>query len=112
MLIHTGNHECVTMRHRQSQTLFISKLMKPSDGRTPYIKIYISLFILAYTDAVNRAHQLESQSLSPQAQSLLRLRIDDMPALPNMSTSGLFERYPMEVEILPLDEVGRTLSLA
>ncbi|KAF8893152.1 hypothetical protein CPB84DRAFT_1848630 [Gymnopilus junonius] len=104
IIISTGNEECIAIRHRETQRLLISPPIRPSDKTgLAYVKVCVGLFIVAYQDAVDRARQLDSDHLSPYAQALLRLRIDNRPALPNASASGLFERHPVSSKILPLE---------
>ncbi|KAF8885247.1 hypothetical protein CPB84DRAFT_137370 [Gymnopilus junonius] len=104
IVISTGNEECIAIRHRETQRLFISPPIRPSDKTGPaYVKVCVGLFILAYQDTVDRALQLNSDTLSLYAEALLRLRIDNRPALLNASASGLFERHPVSSEVLPLD---------
>ena len=112
MIIGTGNEDCVGLRHRESQTLFLSLPIKSSNKENPvYIKVYLMLYIMAFQDAVDRAQQLESGALSPRAQSLLRVRLDDKPDLPNALSSGLFDKYPVEVQLPSPSTVRYFLNL-
>ncbi|PPR00326.1 LOW QUALITY PROTEIN: hypothetical protein CVT26_009741 [Gymnopilus dilepis] len=115
MLIGTGNEDCIGFRHRESQTLFLSSPISPSDDAgPPWLKVYIGLYIFALHDAVNRAKQLESATVPLFAQSTLQLRLDKEPYLPNLLSSGLFEKFPIKVELPALDseieEVLRTID--
>ena len=106
MFIGTGNEDCIGLRLRESQTLFISSAIRPSDDDgPPWLKVCLGLYLYAFEDAVNRAEQLESASMSLFAQSTLRLRIDKEPYLPNLLSSGLFDKFPVKVELPALDSV-------
>ena len=111
MVISTGNKDCLGLRHRESQTLFISRPIRPSVKTNPScIKTYVSLYIFGFLDAVDRARQLESGTLSSTAQSMLQSRLDHRPDLRNSTMSGLFDRYPVEVYLPRPDEVCVSLQ--
>ncbi|PPR00328.1 hypothetical protein CVT26_009743 [Gymnopilus dilepis] len=112
MFIGTGNEDCIGLRLRESQTLFISSAIRPSDDDgPPWLKVCLGLYLYAFEDAVNRAEQLESASMSLFAQSTLRLRIDKEPYLPNLLSSGLLDKFPVKVELPALDsEIDKVLQ--
>ncbi|KAJ6465227.1 hypothetical protein C8R47DRAFT_1235979 [Mycena vitilis] len=57
LVIHSGNHEYIGMRHRASQTLFLSELYAPSacDPCGGYLKLHTGLYLSAVKDAEQRA---------------------------------------------------------
>jgi hypothetical protein len=55
IVLHSGNHEFVGIRHRESQTLYLSPLIVPS--RCAYGKIHVGIYIAAIKDALDRVRQ-------------------------------------------------------
>jgi hypothetical protein len=53
--LHSGNHEFVGIRHRESQTLYLSPLIVPSS--CAYGKIHVGIYIAAIKDALDRVRQ-------------------------------------------------------
>ncbi|KDQ10901.1 hypothetical protein BOTBODRAFT_147512 [Botryobasidium botryosum FD-172 SS1] len=60
VVFHSGNHEVIGLRHRQSQTLLISDIIKPPTQKE-YGKLEIGLYIMAIEDALNRAKILDER---------------------------------------------------
>lgn len=63
MVLQAGNLEYIGIRHRDTQTLFLSKLIHV-DEYPNYGKLHTSLCISAFWDAVDRATQMETESLA------------------------------------------------
>ncbi|KDQ19252.1 hypothetical protein BOTBODRAFT_51699 [Botryobasidium botryosum FD-172 SS1] len=61
LILHSGNHEMIAIRHRKSQTLFISDIIEPSTF-SGYGKLEIGLYITALQDAFSRAKVLEENA--------------------------------------------------
>ena len=54
-----GNEEYIGIRDREKQTLYLSRVIKPSQQTDPnYGKIHVGLCIVAYDDAVDRVQKL------------------------------------------------------
>ena len=51
-----GNSEWIGIRHRKSQSLFLSE--KVTARKMPFIKLHTGLYIAAYRDAILRATQV------------------------------------------------------
>ncbi|KAF8623404.1 hypothetical protein AX15_006392 [Amanita polypyramis BW_CC] len=63
IVLHSGNQELVCLRHRQSQTLYVSELIVPSTCSDPgYGKLHIGIYIAAIQDMMDRwQHRAESK---------------------------------------------------
>ena len=60
MVLHSGNHEIIGIRHRKSQTLYISRLIEPHSCSNPaYGKIQVGIYIAAIQETIDRARQDE-----------------------------------------------------
>lgn len=61
-----GNFERIGVRHRQSQTLYLSDVVDVANGKDPaYGKLHTGLFIAAFEDGFDRAQQLrEAEAVS------------------------------------------------
>lgn len=61
-----GNFERIGVRHRQSQTLYLSDVVDVVNGKGPaYGKLHTGLFIAAFEDGFDRAQQLrEAEAIS------------------------------------------------
>lgn len=58
MIMHSGNHEVIGIRHRGSQTLYISDLIKPHSSSNPaYGKIQVGIYIAAVQETIDRTRQ-------------------------------------------------------
>ncbi|KAJ6465214.1 hypothetical protein C8R47DRAFT_1155363 [Mycena vitilis] len=68
-----GVSERIGIRHRESQTLFLSDLISVSRCDPPYGRIHIGLYITAYRDAVNRYLQIRDAGDVPAAESSHRV---------------------------------------
>ncbi|PPQ97039.1 hypothetical protein CVT26_001297 [Gymnopilus dilepis] len=89
-----GNGIYIGLRHRDSQTLYLSPLMTPSkQTKPPYNKIRIGLLIASFQDALARARELEllngcSSDLVPFR---YRLNLDEQPHLGKVGKSKIRE---------------------
>lgn len=55
IVLHSGNHEFVCIRHRESQTLYISDIIHPPTCKAPaYGKLHVGIYIAAVQDAILR----------------------------------------------------------
>ncbi|KAJ7147739.1 hypothetical protein C8R43DRAFT_1237228 [Mycena crocata] len=61
LVLHCGNFEYIGIRHRESQTLFLSELIQPSrcDDIGGYYKIHVGLYMAAMKDAIRRAKLIQ-----------------------------------------------------
>ena len=57
-VLNSRNHEFICIRHRRTQTLYISELIEPSVCKEPsYGKLHVGLFIAAVKDTIDRERQ-------------------------------------------------------
>jgi hypothetical protein len=58
MVLHSGNHEIIGIRHRKTQTLYISDVIEPHGCSNPaYGKIQVGIYIAAIQETIDRARQ-------------------------------------------------------
>jgi hypothetical protein len=58
MVLHSGNHEIIGIRHRETQTLYISHVIEPHSCSNPaYGKIQVGIYIAAIQETIDRARQ-------------------------------------------------------
>lgn len=58
MVLHSGNHEIIGIRHRKTQTLYISHVIEPHSCSNPaYGKVQVGIYIAAIQDTIDRAMQ-------------------------------------------------------
>ena len=58
MVMHSGNHEIIGIRHRKTQTLYISDVIEPHSCSNPaYGKIQVGIYIAAVQETIDRARQ-------------------------------------------------------
>ncbi|KAI0281843.1 hypothetical protein BGY98DRAFT_178108 [Russula aff. rugulosa BPL654] len=58
MVMHSGNHEIIGIRHRETQTLYISHVIEPHSCSNPaYGKIQVGIYIAAIQETIDRAKQ-------------------------------------------------------
>ncbi|KAG6818918.1 hypothetical protein H0H93_000303 [Arthromyces matolae] len=63
IVLHCGIYERIALRHRSSQTLFLSNLIKTTECSDPgYGAIHIGLFVSILSDVFDRVMQIEEQS--------------------------------------------------
>lgn len=68
IILHSGNHELICVRHRKTQTLYVSDLIEPPTCRDPgYGKIQVGIYEAAIQDMMDRTKQRlqRSQPKSP-----------------------------------------------
>ncbi|RDB15896.1 hypothetical protein Hypma_003546 [Hypsizygus marmoreus] len=70
ILFHCGNFERIGIRHRESQTLYLSNLIDvPHDTNPARGKLHVGLYMAAYLDTMDRfiqLRELESQAQPPE----------------------------------------------
>ncbi|KAF8504379.1 hypothetical protein F5888DRAFT_1655213 [Russula emetica] len=58
MVMHSGNHEIVGIRHRKTQTLYVSHVIEPHCcSNSVYGKIQVGIYIAAMQETMDRARQ-------------------------------------------------------
>ncbi|KIL70169.1 hypothetical protein M378DRAFT_7084 [Amanita muscaria Koide BX008] len=63
IILHSGNYELVCLRHRNSQTLYVSDLIEPPTCANPgYGKLQVGIYIAAIQDAMDRHKQQSTMS--------------------------------------------------
>jgi hypothetical protein len=76
MVLHSGNHEIIGIRHRKTQTLYISRVIEPYRSDPAYGKIQVGIYIAAIQETMDRARQdieaRENNSRDPSADISLR----------------------------------------
>ncbi|KAF8504380.1 hypothetical protein F5888DRAFT_739048 [Russula emetica] len=77
MVLHSGNHEIIGIRHRKTQTLYVSHVIEPHCCSNPaYGKIQVGIYIAAIQETMDRARQdieaRENNSRDPSADISLR----------------------------------------
>ena len=56
--MHSGNHEIIGIRHRKTQTLYISDVIEPHSCSNPaYGKLQVGIYIAAIQETIDRATQ-------------------------------------------------------
>jgi len=59
VVLHSGNYEYICVRHRKSQTFYVSDIIDVETCKNPaYGELHIGLYIAAVQDAINRAKQI------------------------------------------------------
>ena len=57
LVLHSGNYELIGVRHRETQTLYLSHLIEPYKCKPAYGKIHVGIYIAAVYDALDRVRQ-------------------------------------------------------
>ena len=58
IVLHSGNHELICVRHRKSQTLFVSDVIEPHNCTDPgYCKLHVGVYIASIEDMFDRKGQ-------------------------------------------------------
>ena len=58
IVLHSGNYELVCIRHRKSQTLYVSDVIEPPKCKNPgYGKLHVGIYIAAIQDTMDRKQQ-------------------------------------------------------
>lgn len=64
LVLHSGNHELIGIRHRKRRTLYITDIIEPWKCENPgYGKIQAGIYIAAIQDALDRAEQEDQEAL-------------------------------------------------
>jgi len=58
VIFHCGNFERIGVRHRKSQTLYLSEIIDVPNCDPSYFKLHVGLYITAIRDCIDRATQL------------------------------------------------------
>src|SRR5712691_8671480 len=92
MVMHSGNHEIIGIRHRKTQTLYISDVIEPHSCSNPaYGKIQVGIYIAAIQDTIDRATQdKEATEGNPPADISLK----NGEANPNVGPDDHFPKRP------------------
>jgi hypothetical protein len=57
-VFHSGNYELVCLRHRETQTLYVSDLIEPPTCKDPgYGKLQVGIYVAAVQDMIDHAKQ-------------------------------------------------------
>jgi hypothetical protein len=69
MVLHSGNHEIIGIRHRETQTLYISDVIEPHSCSNPaYGKLQVGIYIAAIQETIDRVTQdIEDREKNPPA---------------------------------------------
>ena len=61
IVLQSGNHEFIGIRHRTTQTLYISDLVNPHACKeSSYGKLHVGIYIAGLRDALDRGRQVHS----------------------------------------------------
>ena len=63
-MINAGLYEVIGLRHRASQTLYLSDIIDVSKSAPRYGKLHTGLYLAAFKDALDRARQLNNMKIS------------------------------------------------
>ncbi|KIL63789.1 hypothetical protein M378DRAFT_163974 [Amanita muscaria Koide BX008] len=65
IVLHSGDHELVCLRHRESQMLYVSNVIEPPTCVEPgYGKLHVGVYIAVIQDAIDRWQQQQQSSTS------------------------------------------------
>ncbi|KIM75061.1 hypothetical protein PILCRDRAFT_13876 [Piloderma croceum F 1598] len=65
IILHSGNYELVCLRHRSSQTLYVSDIIEPPTCANPgYGKLHVGIYVAAIQDTIDRQKQLHAMARS------------------------------------------------
>lgn len=93
MVLHSGNHEIIGIRHRNSQTLYISHVIEPHSCSNPaYGKLQVGIYIAALQDAIDRAMQGIEVIAIPLPTSLWGTRMRNLMAIPAIIQAGRLDQ--------------------
>jgi hypothetical protein len=65
MVLYSGNHEIIGVRHRASQTLYVSELIKPYESDPAYGTIEVGIYVAAIQETMDRIDQGDTVALVP-----------------------------------------------
>jgi hypothetical protein len=66
LILHSGNYEYVAVRHRETQTLFLSDIYQPHELKEPgYGRLHVGIYISAVKDALDRFNKLPKDTNPP-----------------------------------------------
>jgi len=97
MVMHSGNYEVIGVRHRKTQTLYISHLIETHRCSNPaYGKIQVGIYIAAIQETIDRTRQeIEKRDENPSAgvpsrteEAILDGGLDDSPEQPTRPKSS------------------------
>ena len=58
IILHSGNHELVCVRHRETQILYVSDFIEPLTCKDPgYGKLQVGIYVAAIQDMMDRTKQ-------------------------------------------------------
>jgi hypothetical protein len=60
MVLYSGNHEIIGVRHRASQTLHVSEVIRPHESDPAYGKIQVGIYIAAIMETIDRIGQQDA----------------------------------------------------
>lgn len=78
MVLHSGNYERIAFRHRETQTLFVSKAFEVK-GNSSYSRIHLALYVAILRDAVARLPRIAEQAISSEAAASTPAKRDKRP---------------------------------
>src|SRR6266849_551058 len=93
MILHSGNHEIIGIRHRETQTLYISHVIEPhSCSNHAYGKIQVGIYIAAIQETIDRARQdkeaKEKSAGDPPADIQQQAQFFDRREIPGANTTN------------------------
>ncbi|KAJ7065524.1 hypothetical protein C8F01DRAFT_1249086 [Mycena amicta] len=89
VVFNCGNYERICVRHRETQTLYISDLFDVTSCKDPgYIKLHAGVFLSQTLDAIIRMKDAEKESSNPDRITRKRPNPEDIAPVPNKRRRG------------------------
>ncbi|KAJ7065562.1 hypothetical protein C8F01DRAFT_1366523 [Mycena amicta] len=89
VVFNCGNYERICVRHRETQTLYVSDLFDVTSCKDPgYIKLHVGVFLSQTLDAIARMKDAEKESSKPDRRTRKRPNPEDTPPVPNKRRRG------------------------
>ncbi|KAJ7052726.1 hypothetical protein C8F01DRAFT_1375792 [Mycena amicta] len=86
IILNCGNYEHICIRHRETQTLYISNLFDVTSCKNPgYIKLYVGVFLSQTLDAISRMKDAQKNSSQSTRK---RPNTEDIAPVPNKRRRG------------------------
>ncbi|KAJ7065525.1 hypothetical protein C8F01DRAFT_748504 [Mycena amicta] len=85
IIFNCGNYERICVRHRATQTLYVSDLFDVTSCKDPgYIKLHAGVFLSQTLDAIVRMKDAERESSQPDRRTRKRWNPEDTAPFPNI----------------------------
>ncbi|KAJ7065533.1 hypothetical protein C8F01DRAFT_1366508 [Mycena amicta] len=89
IIFNCGNYERICVRHRETQTLYVSDLFDVTSCKDPgYVKLHVGVFLSQTLDAIARMKDAEKESSKPDRSTRKRPNPEDSVPVPNKRRRG------------------------